>query len=96
MVSRTLDKRSDHEDRVKSAESSARTVDRTRADFVAFQAALTPLEKLLQDLWSTSNHRSTSNKSSIIIFAEQKEQCKVTGHVLDSLVSRYDRYLTLV
>ena len=96
MASQTLDMSDNHNDRLQNTEKYARAVDRARGDFVAFQAAVTSLERRLEDLWSTVTPRSTFHESFNTLFTEQKEHCKVTGHLLDSLVIRYDRYLTLV
>ena len=96
MASETLSTSDNHNDRVRSAETFARIVDRTRGDFVAFQAALTSLEKHLQNLWSTLNLRPTFDESFGALFTEQKGLCETTRSLFDGLVSRYDRYLTLV
>ena len=96
MASETLDTSDNHNERVRDAEGLARTMDYTRSDFATFQAAFTSLEKHLQDLWSTLNLHPTFSESFGALFAEQKELCEGTRHLLDGLVSRYDRYLTLV
>ena len=96
MASQTLGTDNDHNDRVRRAESFARAVDSTRSDFAAFQAALTSLEKCLRELWSTLNLRPTFNEPFGALFTEQKQLCEATYHLLDGLVSRYDRYLNLV
>src|SRR5258708_31382279 len=96
MVSKTLDTSDDLNNRVLSVEYDAGVLDRTRGDFVAFQAALTSLERHLQNLWSTMNPRPTFDESFGALFTEQRELCEVTSYLLDSLLSRYDRYLTLV
>ena len=96
MASQTFDMSGDHNDHVRNTESTARAVDRARGDFMVFQCALPSLERRLQDLWSTLHHRHTFSESFGTLLTEQKEYCKVTGHLLDSLVIRYDRYLTVV
>ena len=96
MVSKTLDASHDIHDRVLSVEHDAGVLDLTRGDFMALQAALTSLERHLQDLWSTLNLRPTFDESFGPLFTEQRELCEVTRYLLDSLLSRYDRYLTLV
>ena len=96
MVSQTLGTVENHNKRVRSAENVARAVDRARGDFVAFQATVTSSEEHLRDLWSMLNLRPTFNESFDALFTKQKGLCKVTRQLLDSLVSQYDRYLTLV
>ena len=96
MASQTLSTTGNHNDRVRSAEIFARVIDRTRGDFVAFQTALTSLEKHLQILWSTLSLRLTCEESFGALFTEQKGPCETTRTLFDGLVGRYDRYLTLV
>lgn len=96
MVSKTLDASDSLNDRVLSVEYDAGVVDRTRGDFVAFQTALISLERHLRDLWSTLNLRPTFDESFGVLFTKQRELCEVTRYLSDSLLSRYNRYLTLV
>ena len=96
MISKTLNPSDELNHRVLSVEYDAGVLDRTRGDFMAFQAALTSLERHLQDLWSTLNLRPTLDESCSALFTEQRELCEVTRCLFDSLLSRYDRYLTLV
>ena len=96
MASKILDTNDNHSYRVRGAEISARMADHTKGDFMAFQAALTPLEKRLEDIWSMLNPRFTFNRSFGARFIEQRERCEVTCHRLDGMVIQYGRFLTLV
>ena len=96
MASQTLDTSDNHNERVRDAEDYARAIDCTRGDFATFQAALTSLEKYLRDLWTTLDTHPSFSESFGALFAEQKELSEGTRYLLDGLVSRYDRYLTLV
>jgi len=96
MVSQTLDNSADHNRRVQIAELSARLADCTRGDFMALRSALNSLEQYFQDLWCTLKLDPATGEPLSALFLEQKKYCEVTGHFLDSLVSRYDRFLNLV
>lgn len=96
MVSKTFNTNDDLKNRVLNLEYDAGVLDRTRGDFIALHAALTSLERHLQDLWSTLNRRPTFDELFGALFKEQRELCEVTRCLYDSLLSRYDRYLTLV
>ena len=96
MASKSLDKNDDHNYRVRGAEISARMADHTKGDFMAFQAALTSLEKRLEDIWSILNPRFTFNRSFDARLIEQRERCEVACHRLDGMVIQYDRFLTLL
>ena len=96
MASYTLDMSDDHSRRVRRTENYSRVVDRSRGDFLASQASLTALEKYLHNLCNTLNLRPTFNESFVALFAEQREYFEATHHLFDSMVSRYDRYLTVV
>ena len=86
----------DHYDRLQNAEISSRISDMLRGDFAVFQSALIPLEQYFQDLWTTMKFGPAIKKELGALFTEQKKRCEVTGHLLDNIVSRYDRFLGLV
>jgi hypothetical protein len=92
----TLGSGADHNDRVRIAEDHARSADMTRGDFTAFKNALIPLEKYCQDVCSMFNLNSNMRESLGAPFAELNIRCEVTSHLLDNVVSRYDRSLNLV
>ena len=96
MISKTFNTNDHLNNRVLSLEYDTGVLDRTRGDFIALHAALTSLERHLQDLWSTLNLRLTFDESLGALFKEQRELCEVTRCLYDSLLSRYDRYLSLV
>jgi hypothetical protein len=96
MVSKTLDTSDDLNARILSVEYEAGVLDRTRGDFIGFQATLTSLERRLQDLWRMLKLRPNFDESFGALFIEQRELCEVTRYLYDSLLGRYDRYLTLV
>ena len=86
----------DHGDRVRNAETAASIADTLRGDFAAFKSALIPLEGYFRDLWASMKFDPTTKESLVALFTEQKKRCEVTGHLLDNIVSRYDRFLGLV
>jgi len=96
MASVALQGSDDHYHRVRRAETSARIADMLRGDFAVFQSALLPLERYFQDLWSMINFSPDIRASLGALFVEQKKRCEVTGHLLDNIVSRYDRFLGTV
>ena len=96
MTSRTFDNSADHDARVRSAEVDARSADQMKGDFMAFQSALASLEEYLQDFWRILNLDPYIKESVGALFMEQRKQCEVTRQRLDTLVSRYDRFLNLV
>ena len=96
MASRTLDSGADHNVRVRAAEAFARFADMTRGDFTIFKNSLVSLERYFRDLRSPLNLDSHIRGSLSVSFTEQKERCEATSHLLDNVVSRYDRFLNLV
>jgi len=96
VASRTLNSDADHDSRVRATEIDTRIADCLRGDFKAFQSALTSLEEHLQDFWHRLNLDSAIKVSLDALITEQKKQCKVIDLLLDSVVSRYDRFLNLV
>jgi hypothetical protein len=96
MSSRSLDSSADHEDRVRTAEVDVRLADEMRCDFMTFRLALTSLEKYFQDLWCTMKLDSNIGESLGALLIEQKRHSEATSLILDSVVSRYDRFLNLV
>ena len=77
------------------AEVTARLTDQIKCDFTAFQLALASVEKS-HDLWHMLKLDLATRESLGALFTEQKKRCEVTSLFLDSLVSRYDRFLNLV
>ena len=86
----------DHNYDVRVVESFARYADIMSGDFIAFKHALVSLEQYLQDPCSLLNLDSDIRESLSASFAEQKRYCEVTSHLLNNVVSRYDRFLNLV
>jgi len=95
-ASRSLDGVTDHNTRVRSAENYAGTADMMRGDFIAFKHALASLEQYFQQIWSLLSLDPNISESLGALFTEQKNSCEATSHLLDNIVSRYDRYLNLV
>jgi len=96
MASRSLGGVTDHNARVRSAEDYAGSVDVMRGDFIAFKDALVSLEQYFQQMWSLLSLDPNISESLGALFTEQKKSCEATSHLLDNIVSRYDRYLNLV
>ena len=96
MADTAMQSSADHGDRVRNAENAARVADTLRGDFAAFKSALIPLEGYFRDLWSAMKFDPATKESLVALFNEQKKLCEVTGHLLDNIVSRYDRFLGLV
>ena len=96
MASNTLDGGGDHDARVRIAEVDARVADMIRGDFMAFQFALTSLEKYLQDFLRILRLDPAIEESLGALFMELRRQCEVPSLLFDSVVTRYDRFLNLV
>ena len=96
MATRTLDSGGDHDARVRTAELGARLSDMARGDFMAFKAALTSLEEILQDFWRILNLDPAIKELLCAMLIERRKQCEVTSLLFDNVVSRYDRFLNLV
>jgi hypothetical protein len=96
MASRTLNSDADHDSRVRDAEIHARVADRLRGDFKAFQSALTSLEEYLQSFWRILKLDPAVKESLDALIMEKRKQCEAIDLLLDSIVSRYDRFLNLV
>ena len=96
MASDTLDSGGDHDARVRVAEESARGADMIRGDFMAFQSALTSLEEYLQDFYRILSLDPAVKESLGALFMELRRKCEVPSRLLDSVVTRYDRFLNLV
>jgi hypothetical protein len=96
MSSRLLDSSTDHEERVRRAEADATVADEMRYDFITYRLALKSLEKYFQDLWCTMKLDPNIGESLGALLTEQKKHSEATSLVLDSVVSRYDRFLNLV
>jgi endonuclease III len=96
MTSRSLAAGSNHEARIKSTEAGATLVDQTRCDVRTFQAALIESAKQCQKVANLLNLDIDGIESLISAFSELERKCMDVVRTLDSLVSRYDRFLNLV
>ena len=96
MASQTLGSGADHDARVRTAELGARLADMIRCDFRAFQSALGSLEEYLQDFWRILNLDPAMKKSLGVLLMEKRKQREVIDLLWDHLVSRHDRFLSLV
>jgi len=96
MPSRYLDKTANHEDRVRTAEKNATLADELKGDVKAFQSALISLEKYFQGFWDTMNFDPDTRESLCALITEQRNHGEVTSHLVDNIVTRYDRFLNLV
>jgi len=96
MASQTLGSRVGHGHLVRSVEIKSRITDMMRGDFLAFQSALTTLEKYFQALWCTMNLDPNIRGPLGALLTEQKKDCEVTSLLLDNIAGRYDRFLNLV
>jgi hypothetical protein len=96
MASQTLKSDADHDSRVRDAEVEVRIADTQRGDFKAFQSALTSLEEHLQDFWRRLKLDPAIKESFAALIMEKRKQCEAIDLLLDSVVSRYDRFLNLV
>ena len=96
LASKALDNSADHKDHFRIAELDARLSDMIRGDFLAFQSALTSLEEYLQDFCRILNLGPAIMESFGTVCMEQRTRCEVPNLLFVNIVTRYDRFLTLV
>ena len=96
MAIRSLDSGADHDARVRIAELDARLANIMRGNFRAFQSALGSLEEYLQDFWRILNLDPALKESLNALIKEQRKEGVAINILLDSIVSQYDRFLSLV
>jgi len=96
MPSRSLGNTANHEKRVWAGERITTLADEVKGDFRAFQSALISLERYFQGLGDTMNLDPKTIESLGELITEQKIHCEVTSHLVDNIVTRYDRFLNVV